>query len=340
MRLILIILIGVGICFRFVNLDHQVYWYDEAITSLRSAGYTEAEVVQQFPESALVSGADLLRYQQPAPDRGVESTLQSLIAEDPHHPPLYYVLSHFWMRWIGSSVAAMRALSVSLSLLALPAMYWLCWELFVATGVFRLRQEIGVSKQQEQLVTIGATGTASNWQERELAIVPIDIHLVTEHVSPSRPFAGRLADGFRAQPSLVCWIAVALLAISPFQILYAQESRQYGLWAATILLATASLLRAIRLKTVKAWAMYALTLALSFYTFLFSGLMAIAHAAYLVLLFRFRLNRTLIAYLLATGAGILLFLPWAFVVAENLNQAEMATDWTGVKRQWVELAIR
>ncbi|HEY9735675.1 MAG TPA: hypothetical protein V6D06_05305, partial [Trichocoleus sp.] len=35
-----------GILLRFVGLGHQPYWYDEAFTSLRAAGYTEAEVVQ------------------------------------------------------------------------------------------------------------------------------------------------------------------------------------------------------------------------------------------------------------------------------------------------------
>jgi uncharacterized membrane protein len=46
---------GFGIFFRFVSLDQKVYWIDEAFTSLRVSGYTEAEVVQQVSNAPLVS---------------------------------------------------------------------------------------------------------------------------------------------------------------------------------------------------------------------------------------------------------------------------------------------
>lgn len=49
---------------------------------------------------------------------------------------------------------------------------------------------------------------------------------------------------------LVCWTAMALVAISPVQILYTQEAREYSLWAATTLFCSAALLRALRVKTL------------------------------------------------------------------------------------------
>ncbi|HEY9606541.1 MAG TPA: hypothetical protein V6C85_33340, partial [Allocoleopsis sp.] len=48
---------------------------------------------------------------------------------------------------------------------------------------------------------------------------------------------------------LPTYLMIGLIAVSPFHVLYAQESRQYGLWFVTTLLSTASVLRAIRVNT-------------------------------------------------------------------------------------------
>lgn len=184
MRFLLIALLSLGFLFRFANLDHKVYWYDETFTSLRAAGYTEAEVVQHFAKSSIVRAAELQQYQQPNANKTLADTLRSLATEDNQHPPLYYAIAHFWLR-VSSSVAAMRFLPAVFSLLSLPCVYWLCQELFVKTGQFN--------------------------------------------------------------SALPAWLAVGLWAISPFQIIYGQESRQYSLWGTLTLLLTAALLRAIRL---------------------------------------------------------------------------------------------
>jgi uncharacterized membrane protein len=273
MRLIIFILglvLGLGTCLRFDHLDQKIYWYDEAFTSLRAAGYTEVEVVQHFADSSVVTAAELQQFQQPNLQRGLGDTLHSLAIEDTHHPPLYYSLAHLWMRTIGSSVTAMRSLSALLSLLLFPGLYWLCKELFGAKDA------------------------------------------ILGHTSG--------------------WMAMALVAVSPFHVLYAQEARQYSLWAVTTVIATAALLRAMRRNTVVSWGIYALTLATSFYTFLFAGLMAIAHGGYVLVITRCRLDSTLKRYLLASLVGTVIFLPWAWIVATNLEQAQAVTEWTTHQR--------
>ena len=85
------------------------------------------------------------------------------------------------------------------------------------------------------------------------------------------------------ESSLVGWVALTLLAVSPIHILFAQEAREYSLWTVTILLSSASLLRAMRLNTTFSWGIYAISLALSFYTFLLSGLVAIGHFVYVLI---------------------------------------------------------
>lgn len=125
--------------------------------------------------------------------------------------------------------------------------------------------------------------------------------------------------------SLLGWMSIALFSISPFHVLYAQEARQYSLWIVTILLSSAALLRAIRLKTKSSWGLYAVSLSLGFYTFLMSGLVAIAHGIYVAIVER-RLNKISTAYIIASLAGCLTFVPWILVFIANLSNIEKNTS--------------
>ncbi len=124
-----VICVGLGIWFRFGNL-HQIYWHDEAFTSLRISGYTSLEVKQNLFNNQLVSLDELLYYQGINQERTVFDTVKSLAFDDAQHPPLYYVLAWFWVATWGNSVANLRSFSVLVSLFSLPAIYWLCQELF------------------------------------------------------------------------------------------------------------------------------------------------------------------------------------------------------------------
>ena len=260
LRFLLIVILGLGVFFRFVNIDRKVYWLDEAFTSLRISGYTMSEIVGQVCNDRQISFKDLQKYQRPAPEKTLTDTIKSLAAEDPQHPPLYYTLTRFWVQWFGSSVAVTRSVSAIISLLVFPCIYWLCLELF--------------------------------------------------------------------ESSLVGWVAVALIAVSPFHVLYAQEARQYSLWTVTILLSSATLLRAMRLETKLSWGMYVVSVVLGLYTFLFTGLLMIAHGVYVFATENFRLTKRFIAYLLASLAGLLAFIPWILVVITQLTQVNKVTNWT------------
>jgi uncharacterized membrane protein len=111
-------------------------------------------------------------------------------------------------------------------------------------------------------------------------------------------------------------------------MLYAQEAREYSLWTVTILLSSAALLRAMRVKTKLSWGIYAATIPLGLYTFLLSGLVAIGHGIYVLVTESFRLSKTVTAYLLASLAGFLAFLPWLAVLAINRQQFHNTTEWT------------
>ncbi|MFN6463264.1 MAG: glycosyltransferase family 39 protein [Nostoc sp. DedVER02] len=127
------------------------------------------------------------------------------------------------------------------------------------------------------------------------------------------------------QSSITAWISVALLTISPFHVLYAQEAREFGLWMVTILLESAVLLRAIRLGSKKLWGIYAVTVAVGLYTFLFSGLLAIAYGIYIFAIERFRFTKPVKAYLIATSTGFLAFVPWILTVINSLSVIDSTT---------------
>ncbi|MBX9256443.1 glycosyltransferase family 39 protein [Desmonostoc muscorum CCALA 125] len=270
LRFFIVVLLMVGIFFRFFNLDGKVYWHDETFTSLRISGYTVNEVKQQIFNGRVITKESFVKFQSLNVEKGLINTIKSLEVEDPQHPPLYYVIARFWVGIFGNSVTAIRSLSALISLLIFPSIYWLCRELF--------RTQLWISE-----------------------------------------------------------IAIALMAISPIHLVYAQEAREYILWIVTILLCNASLLRALRLESthqpprILNWGIYALTLTISLYTFLLSGFLAIAHGIYVIITARFRLTVTVKAYFLASFAGFLAFTHWMLVVITNFLQFNSSTAWTNIQ---------
>ncbi len=262
-KLLLALCLAAGVILRGVNLEQKLYWYDEAFTALRISGYTEAEAVQAIPSDQVIGTEQLATYQRLS-ERGVTDTLRGLAQEEPQHTPLYFGLVRIWAQLFGDSVAAIRSLSVLLSLLALSAMAWLCWELYGS----------------------------------ELAV----------------------------------WLGTGLLAVSPFQVLYAQEARPTALWTLTILLSSAALLRALRLKAARSWWLYGGLSVLNFYAYLFSGLVAVAHAVYVARLER-RLSLTLCWFAGMLALSLLLFSPWLLAIAANSAQVDTVTNWLAVEQR-------
>jgi uncharacterized membrane protein len=262
-KLLVAIVLSLGIYFRFVNLDLKVYWVDETFTSLRISGYTMAEFAQKTLNGPVLTQEDLYRFQRPSSEKTIVDTVRALATEAPEHPPLYYILVRYWVKFWGNSVAITRSFSAVVSLLSFPAIYWLCWELFE-------------DKYK---------GDRSNFYH-----------------------------------------PIAIVAVSPLHILYAQEAREYTLWMVTILLSSAAFLRSIRLNTTLNWGLYAIALIAGFYTYPFTALVALGHGIYLAILEKLRFNKTSISYLLASLATILAFSPWLSVLSQNFNQASWQTE--------------
>lgn len=121
--------------------------------------------------------------------------------------------------------------------------------------------------------------------------------------------------------SVTAGIAVALMAVSPLTILYAQEARQYSLWSVTILLSSALLLRSQRLQTPTSWFGYGIATTLSLYSHLLASLVIFAQGIYLLVTEGFRLTKNVIAYCLAILGTILAFLPWFLLLTHYYDDS-------------------
>lgn len=126
----LLVILLASLTFRLVYLDQKVYWHDEVYTQIRSAGYKSTEIYEEFFQGRFVSPEEFARLQRLKPDSSALDTIDSLAKEDPQHPPLYFLLSRYWEKLFGFSLVSSRILPIVISLLSLPAIYFLTIELW------------------------------------------------------------------------------------------------------------------------------------------------------------------------------------------------------------------
>lgn len=127
-------------------------------------------------------------------------------------------------------------------------------------------------------------------------------------------------------------VALALYAVSPFLVLYAQEARAYALWTVFTIASTAALLRARRLGTAAGYALYALTLTLGLYTSFSMVTVALGHAVLVVGRARAAepsvRRRSLAGFALAALAAGVLFLPWAAMLMRHYGAFSASMAWS------------
>ena len=131
---------------------------------------------------------------------------------------------------------------------------------------------------------------------------------------------------FRSQ--LVGLIAIAMMSVSPFHLIYSQEARPPALWFLVTILSSASLLRALRLNTNFSWFIYTISAILNLYSFLLSVFVLASHGVYIAITQGFRLTKRTIAYLITMLLCLLAFLPWILIIVSQFNMANNATGWS------------
>ncbi|MCC5640318.1 glycosyltransferase family 39 protein [Nostoc sp. CHAB 5844] len=137
-------------------------------------------------------------------------------------------------------------------------------------------------------------------------------------------------------------LAVVLLALSPFDILFAQTARQYSLLTTAVIGSNFLLLKALRSPSWQNWGLYTLANTVGWYTHPFFGLTVIAQAAYLlieqVLGNRRRVHAQSLKYFtLAIAASLILYIPWLVVITTNYQRFSNTTNWTSTTVDFVYL---
>ena len=252
--LLALLAVFIGTVLRFTGLDSKVYWHDEVYTALRISGYTTAEYAGSAFNNHIYTTEELLNFQHPPAEAGLQNSLHGLMSR-PEHGPLYYLLARVGFMFTDDARLATRTVAALLSLLLFPAVMWLWRELF--------RERLGA------------------------------------------------------------WVILGLIALSPFQLVYAQEARQYSLWAVMTIAVCAALLRARRRDDLPAWALYTLLLTIGLYTHLMLAVVVVVHALWITWEARAQLKPFALAVLVAA----LLFSPWLWLFQSGYREVGNVTAW-------------
>ena len=121
-------------------------------------------------------------------------------------------------------------------------------------------------------------------------------------------------------------IALCLTALSPIQILYAREARQYVLYEVLILFTTFQFLNACR--NDRGWRWYGVALIFGLYTHLLFGLLILAHA------FMIGIDKHCRSkwqnFLKSVVVSMVCFSPWIWVVCKHMTELKKYTAWMHV----------
>ena len=122
--LLLLLWTVIAFILRFANLNSKPLWTDEFSTLVFSLGNSFRGV----PIDRAIDLSTLLQPLQLRPDADTADVLRNLLLES-NHPPVYFMLAHWWMRLFGPTEDSLvwigRALPALLGVISVPAIYFL-----------------------------------------------------------------------------------------------------------------------------------------------------------------------------------------------------------------------
>jgi uncharacterized membrane protein len=122
-------------------------------------------------------------------------------------------------------------------------------------------------------------------------------------------------------------LAAGLVAVSPYQLVYSQEVREWTLFELLSTVSAALLLRAIRRGRVSGWLWYAGALLLTFYSAILSLLLLAAFALFIFTSHAERDRFSRRAFAVASGSALVLYLPWIDELASHWKRANAENVW-------------
>jgi len=132
-RLLLVLIlfaVAVGVVARIAHLDRKLFWQDESITALQVSGHALAEFRREF-DGRVHPVWEIQSFYERDPTTGIATVVRTLAAEDPQHPPLFYVFDRLALDAAGGGAAATYRLpSVVFGILAIGFAFLLGTELY------------------------------------------------------------------------------------------------------------------------------------------------------------------------------------------------------------------
>jgi len=202
--LLLLVWLFIGTGLRLTQLAAKPPWTDEFSTLVFSLGNS----FQPVPLNQAIAVDVLLQPLQPNPATGITEVVQHLLTES-NHPPLYFILAHWWMQlWQPNSVGlvsvwAARSLSALFGAASIPAIYGLSWLAF--------RSQL-ISHLAAAMMAVSPYGIflAQEARHYTLAILWVIASLsclviATRHIQHHKPLPVRV---------VATWIIVNILGIS------------------------------------------------------------------------------------------------------------------------------
>ncbi len=200
---LVVVWLAIGTGLRLTELAAKPPWTDEFSTIVFSLGNSFRTV----PLDRAIAVDVLLQPLVPNSEAGVIDVIRHLL-EESNHPPLYFVLAHWWMQLFPpdgglASVWAARALSVLFGALSIPAIYGLSWLAF--------RSQL-VSQLTSAMMAVSPYGIfiAQEARQYTLAILWVIASLsclaiATQHAQHQKPLPTWL---------VVSWIIINFLGVS------------------------------------------------------------------------------------------------------------------------------
>jgi uncharacterized membrane protein len=136
----------------------------------------------------------------------------------------------------------------------------------------------------------------------------------------------------------------ALIAISPVQLLFAQEARMYALWCFLTILAGAAMLRAVRVNRWGAWLGAGLAMTGSLYAHFLAAIPLAGYGLYTILL-HWRDQGIRKRFGITVSLSLLSFMPWAWIfltrrVMIQEDGTQTAFSLTEAAKNWFSLFRR
>ncbi|MCZ8120552.1 MAG: glycosyltransferase family 39 protein [Microcystis sp. LE18-22.4A] len=127
--------------------------------------------------------------------------------------------------------------------------------------------------------------------------------------------------------SLVGWMTVCLIAVSPFHMINSQDIRPYSLFSLAIILSSLALLRSLRSNNNFNWLGYGLTLALGIYSHVNFIFVYFAQTVYVIVTQKFKFNKSILNHILASTILFVSFLPWILVITRDWSDIKSRIAW-------------